>query len=161
MRRPQFAPEVDAITIDQPTPVADFPPDLAEAVAATLRAHGMAAEVVEHGEAAEVVVPGARREEAVSLMAAQMDEIRDRLDDEPQRAGPAPTEPPPESGDEQEPGAPLLATERLRRLWPVPVLLVPLLVLLGSASVPANFAVLVLIGGMVAVVALRQRRRER
>lgn len=152
---------MDVITIDQPTPVADFPPDLAEAVAATLRAHGMAAEVVEHGEAAEVVVPAARRDEAVSLMAAQMDEIRDRLDDEPQRAGPEPGEPPPESGEGRETGSPPLATERLRQLWPVALLLVPLLVLLGSASVPANFAVLVLIGGMVAVVALRQRRRQR
>lgn len=153
---------MDAITIDQPTPVADFPPDLAEAVAATLRAHGMTAEVVERREAAEVVVPAARREEAVSLMAAQMDEIRERLGDgEPQGGGSAPTEPPPASGGGEEPGPPPLATERLRRLWPVPVLLVPLLVLLGSASVPANFAVLVLIGGMVAVVALRQRRRQR
>lgn len=152
---------MDAITIDQPTPVADFPPDLAEAVAATLRAHGMAADVVEHGDAAEVVVPAARREEAVSLMAAQMDEIRDRLDDEPRHARPARTEPSPDGSDGQEPGSPPLATERLRQLWPVPVLLVPLLVLLGSASVPANFAVLVLIGGMVVMVALRQRRRER
>lgn len=153
---------MDAITIDQPTPVADFPPDLAEAVAATLRAHGMTAEVVERDEAAEVVVPAARREEAVSLMAAQMDEIRERLgEDEPQRGGPGPTEPPPANGGGEEPGSAPLATERLRRLWPVPVLLVPLLVLLGSASVPANFAVLVLIGGMVAVVALRQRRRQR
>lgn len=153
---------MDAITIDQPTPVADFPPDLAEAVAATLRAHGMTAEVVERAEAAEVVVPAARREEAVSLMAAQMDEIRERVgDDEPQGGGPAPTEPAPGGGDSDEPGPPPLATERLRQLWPVPVLLVPLLVLLGSASVPANFAVLVLIGGMVAVVALRQRRRQR
>lgn len=152
---------MDAITIDQPTPVADFPPDLAEAVAATLRAHGMAAEVVEHGEAAEVVVPAARRDEAVSLMAAQMDEIRDRLDDRPQRDIPASTDAPAESDDGREPGSTPLATERLRQLWPVALLLVPLLVLLGSASVPANFAVLVLIGGMVAVVALRQRRRER
>lgn len=153
------------IAIDQPTPVADFPPDLAEAVVATLRAHGMSAEVVERGEDVEVVVSAARRDEALSLMASQMDEIRDRL-------GEAQSEPAPIAPERQRPSddadapapPPPLATERLRRLWLVPVVLVPLLALLGllgSASVPANFAVLVLIGGMVAVVALRQRRRER
>lgn len=154
-----------AIAIDQPTPVADFPPDLAEAVAATLRAHGMSAEVVEQGEDAEVVVPAARRDEALSVMAAQMDEIRDRLGQGPAAPAPHAAETPPPSADDDAAGPnPPLATERLRRLWPVPVVLVPLLALLGllgSASVPANFAVLVLIGGMVAVVALRQRRRER
>lgn len=153
------------IAIDQPTPVADFPPDLAEAVVATLRAHGMSAEVAERGEDVEVVVPAARREEALSLMASQMDEIRDRLGAALSEPAPAAPERQPPSDDADAPGPhPPLATERLRRLWLVPVVLVPLLALLGllgSASVPANFAVLVLIGGMVAVVALRQRRRQR
>lgn len=154
-----------AITIDQPTPLADFPPDLADAVVATLRAHGMSAEVVERGEGVEVVVPAARRDEALSLMAAQMDEIRDRLTEGAQ--DPLPAAPEPQSPDDDTDAAEShqpLATERLRRLWLVPVVLVPLLALLGllgSGSVPANFAVLVLIGGMVVVVALRQRRRER
>lgn len=154
-----------AITIDQPTPVADFPPDLADAVVATLRAHGMSAEVVERGEGVEVVVPATRRDEALSLMAAQMDEIRDRLTEGAQDPLPAAPEPQASDDDADAGGSPQpLATERLRRLWLVPVVLVPLLALLGllgSGSVPANFAVLVLIGGMVVVVALRQRRRER
>lgn len=154
-----------AITIDQPTPVADFPPDLADAVVATLRAHGMSAEVVERGEGVEVVVSATRRDEALSLMAAQMDEIRDRLTEGAHDPLPAAPEPQASDDDADAGGSHQpLATERLRRLWLVPVVLVPLLALLGllgSGSVPANFAVLVLIGGMVVVVALRQRRRER
>lgn len=122
----------------------------------------MSAEVLERGEAAEVMVPAARRDEAVWLMASQMDEIRQRVsDDAPLDAPRAAPEPRPADSTADESGFQPLVSERLRRLWPVPVLLVPLLVLLGSASVPANFAVLVLIGAMVVVVALRQRRRER
>lgn len=156
---------MDAIAIEQPTSVADFPPRLAEAVAATLRDHGVAAETVDRGDAADVVVPAARRDDALALMAARMDEIRDRAQDESPEAASEP-EPGPAAPagavDEAEGGRTRpLVSERLRQLWPVPVVLVPMLVLLGSASVPANYAVLLVIGGMVAVVALRQRRQRR
>lgn len=107
----------------------------------------------------EVVVPAARREAALATMAEHMDEIRDRM--APSAAPPpAPADTAATSEADPAPGTRPLVTERLRRLWPLPVLLVPLLVLLGAGSLPANFVVLVLIGGMVAMVALRQRRRR-
>jgi hypothetical protein len=131
-------------------------------VAATLRDHGVAAELIDRGDAADVMVSAARRDDAVAVMASHMDEIRDRVDDggtldaEPSEAADEP------AGSwplEEEPGSRRMVFERLRRMWPVPVMLVPLLLLLGLASVPANFAVIAMIGGMVAVVALRQGRR--
>lgn len=131
-------------------------------MAATLREHGVPADVVGRDEAADVVVPAARRDEALALMAARMDEIRDRVRDgepEPARTG----QPDGHDGDADDvpaPGSRPLVTERLRQLWPVPVLLVPLLVLLGMGSLPANFAVMVVLAGMAVVLAMRQRRRR-
>jgi Flp pilus assembly protein TadB len=156
---------VAPIAIEQPTSVADFPPRLAEAVAATLREHGVTAEVVDRGDAADVVVPAARRDDALALMASRMDEIRDRAHEgSPEPAADQPEQRVTTSGGEvdeaEERGMRPLVSERLRQLWPVPVVLVPMLVLLGSASVPANYAVLIVIGGMVLVVALRQQRRR-
>lgn len=110
-----------------------------------------------------MVVSGTRRDDAVALMAAHMDEIRERVDaDQPRGSAPAAApvdEGPVEEPADDEPGSRRMVFERLRAMWPVPIMLVPLLVLLGFASVPANFAVIAMIGGMVAVVALRQRRR--
>lgn len=107
-------------------------------------------------------MPAARRDEALALMAARMDEIRDRVRDgepEPAHTGQSDAH----DGDADDvpaPGSRPLVTERLRQLWAVPVLLVPLLVLLGMGSLPANFAVMVVLAGMAVVLAMRQRRRR-
>lgn len=129
-------------------------------MAATLRDHGLAADVVERGDEADVVVSADRRDDAVALMASHMDEIRDRVD-APEPPEPTLTVSPGDdvpASEDEEASRPLVF-ERLRRLWLVPVMLVPPLILLGFASVPANFAVIAMIGAMAAVVALRQRRR--
>lgn len=129
-------------------------------MAATLRDHGLPADVVERGDEADVVVSADRRDDAVALMASHMDEIRDRVD-APEPLEPTLTVTPDDdvAASEDEEASRPLVFERLRRLWLVPVMLVPPLILLGFASVPANFAVIAMIGAMVGVVALRQGRR--
>ncbi len=155
---------------DPPTELADFTPPLAAAVARTLREHGVAAQV-DATEPARVLVPGSQRDEAVALMAAHMEQIRARVRPEDERgaAGAAQAASPPsatgptphrEPGVEAEAATRPLLTERLRRLWPLALLLIPLVGLLGPTRVPADLALLVLVGGMALVLMLRQRRRR-
>jgi|GEM_PF-3645722 len=158
---------------DPRTELADFAPPLATAVASTLREHGVAAEV-EGQDSTRVLVPASQRDEAVAIMAARMEEIRGRtqrsgtggeaVDEEPPARTRAPSsqparDPEPRAVDDEPATRPLL-TERLRRLWPLALLLVPAVALLGQARVPLDLVPVVLIGGMALVLMLRQRRRR-
>lgn len=158
------------MTIDRPSELAEFPQPLAEAVVTVLQRRGIAAEVERGGLGdgeAVVVVPAAQRDEAVAAMAANMEEIRRQarpVSGEADGERPPSRSATPEAAvldDGEEEASRPLVSERLRQLWPLPVLLVPLLVFLGVTQVRADVALMVLIGVMVVVVALRQGRRER
>ncbi len=151
-----------------PTPLADFDPALARAVVTVLRREGIPATIVgdEVSAMAEVtvLVPDELREAALATMWRSMEAITA----EQRRTTPVSTawtqpeaafEDPHES--EEDDGPPLLF-ERLRSLGFVPVLLIPVLVVtLAQVRLPAAYVVAIIIGGMAALVAWRDGRRDR
>jgi hypothetical protein len=145
--------------IPSPVPLADLDPPVARAVVAVLTRAGLPAAVAVHGAAAPiadeltVVVPESRREEALATMAASMEDIRAELDHvRPSRVA---------EEDDQDEGRPLLF-ERLRSLGFLPVLLVPLLVVtLSQTRLAPVYAIAIIVGGGLVLVAWRDGRRKR
>lgn len=122
---------------------------LATAVVAVLRRRGCPAWTVESDEGYVVLVPRDRREEALRLVAAAMDELAASRDDRP----------PPPIEDGEEAGRRLLLP-RLRDSA-IAILLVPLLVVaLSAVNFPAQYAAAVVVAGIAAVVVLRIRARD-
>jgi hypothetical protein len=164
-----------------PTPVqlAEFDPPVATAVVTVLRRAGLPASLAGSGTSADevaVMVPAECREEALAAMASSMEAIRDEL--ARSRAGGRRAVDPAHGGERDRPVTsaadahdaddaddelhrPLLF-ERLRSLGFLPVLLVPLLVVtLSQTRLPAIYAVAVIVGGGLVIVAWRDGRRRR
>lgn len=165
------APSVASDTV----PLAEFDPPMARAVSEVLRRAGVPAEVSPqttdaHGDAL-VVVPDGRREEAFEVLARSMEDVQAQLrSDVPERRSwPAlerrsgAVEPDcSEDGSElEDDGRPLLF-ERLRQLGFLPLLLVPLMVVtLAQVRMPGAYTAALVIGGIVALYAWRNGRRDR
>lgn len=116
-----------------------------------LRRRGLSAWTVEGGEGHVVLVPRERRDEALQLVAASMDDLAARHDDRAPRAVEDPI-------DDDEPGRRLLLP-RLRD-GGIVILIVPLLVVaLSAVNFPARYAALVVVVGIAIVFALRIRAR--
>jgi hypothetical protein len=113
------------MAIDRPTHLADFPAPLADAVAQVLRERGLPASVDRQGDLGVVVVPAERRDEAVDVMAAQMDEIHERAHG-PAAAVPGSKEAAEELAAQQEPSSRPLVSERLGPLGELLVIQLPI-----------------------------------
>jgi hypothetical protein len=96
-----------------------------------------------------VRVPEGLRAEALAMVANRMEEIHGA-------AGAAPP-----TGEDDEASRPIIL-ERFRRLGFLALLLAPLLVVtLASPRLPRPLALVVLVGGMVAILAWRNRQTDR
>jgi hypothetical protein len=146
-----------------------FEPAVARAVAAVLRRHGLQAWTRDQGAAlpgltdqeVAVLVPPERRDEALALLIASMEEVAEEARSEPdllaRRRGAGAGRHPMEDAED----GPPIVMERFRRLGFLAFLLVPLLmVTLATQGMPRNFALVVFIGGLVAVAAWRNRHTE-
>lgn len=135
----------------QPAAVVEVDKPLANAIVAALQRRGCPAWTIESNDGFVVLVPQGRRDEALRLVAAAMDELATSRDD---RRPPAV-----EDGDDEEPERRLLLP-RLRGAG-IAILLVPLLVVaLSAVNFPAQYAAVLMIAGMAAIVALRIRARR-
>jgi hypothetical protein len=152
-------------------PLAEFDPAMARAVAQVLRRAGVPAQVAGGDPAASadvvvVVVPEGRREEAFAVLARSMEDVHAaRRSDVPRGASqpsPAAANDPQAPGEgDVDTGRPLLF-ERLRQLGFLPVLLVPLVVVaLAQVRLPGAYTAALVIGGIVALYAWRNGRRDR
>lgn len=102
----------------------------------------------EGGPEVDVLVPEVHRDRALEILAAQMEQIN-ALSREPVS--------PPEEHDEDHERP--LVMDRFRSLGVLALVLAPLLVVtLAVPALPRGLAIAVFLGGMVAVVALRDRR---
>jgi hypothetical protein len=145
---------------DASASLATFDPPLAQAVVMVLRREGVVSRVQSSpGGEAEVLVPATRREEALSLLAAHMEDLHELARSEavvplePPEAAPAEPE-----DDDEGPTRPIVM-ERLRRSGlGIAAVLVPLLVItLAAPDLPLRYALLVFVGGLVAITAWRRR----
>ena len=144
------------------TELAIFDADLAGAVVRVLRRHGvdawLAAAPTEGGQRA-VHVAATQREPAFGVLADRMEEIHGELAERRPAAGR-------DRGHEEDASEPAdarpLVMERFRRIGlNVAVLLAPLLVIsLARPPFPVAVALITLVGGMAAIVALRERQRD-
>jgi hypothetical protein len=136
---------------DATTHLETFTPPLARAVVEVLRQGGIPAWADEEsgrgaGELA-VRVPDGLREEAFVFLASRMDEVHRLAADDPdgETDGHAAERP--------------IVMERFRSLGFLALLLAPLLVVtLASPRLPRPLALIVLVGGMAAIVAWRNRQ---
>jgi hypothetical protein len=155
-------PQQSGVTV----PLDTFRPEVAGAVVTVLRRHGVAAWMratggslpgLDDGEAVVLVERG-RRDDAVQLLVAHMEEVGEAAAAEPRplrhRRMTAPRHP-----MEDEPGPPIVM-ERFRRMGlAVAVVLAPLLVVtLATPRLPRGYVVLVFLAGLVALVWWRDRR---
>lgn len=133
-----------------PAAVVEVDAPLADAIVALLRRRGCPAWTGERDDGSVVLVPQGRRDEALRLIAAAMDDLAASHDDRrPPAIGGA--------GDE-EPGRRMLLP-RLRGAG-IAILLVPVLVVaLSAVNIPAQYAAVLVVAGMAAIVALRIRAR--
>lgn len=156
---------------DASAPLATFDPPVARAVVTVLRRQGVPARTGDQPSSvdeAEVLVPGDRREEALTLLAARMEEVSalaapgqgaDQEDTAPPVTSPVTTSGwHPDAGADEGEGRPIVM-ERLRAMGlGIAALLVPLLVIVYAApSLPVRWALVVFVGGLVAVYAWRRR----
>jgi hypothetical protein len=149
--------------------LATFDPPVAMAVVDALRRRGVPATAAADalaadpaagalpGEAAVLVAPE-RRDEALAVLAAAMEEIAAGARDP---HGGVDVDAREGADDDADVPRPLLF-ERLRRFGGVALLLIPLLVLtLQVPPVSVRYAAVLLIGGLVVLVALRDRWSDR
>lgn len=154
---------------DQTVLLDTFEPAVARAVVAVLHRHGM--EAWTRSEASPlpglpatelaVLVPKERRDEAVNLLVASMEEVAEEAKSEPDllrsRRGLGGGRHPME---DEEDGPPIVM-ERLRRLGFLAFLLAPLLMItLAAQGMPRGFAIVLFLGGLVAVAAWRNRHER-
>lgn len=142
---------------DQAAELASFEQPLAAAVVRVLRREGVPADE-RRGPDAEVtvLVPAERRADAMRVLAARMEDIRDAV--EPAR-GPSSGG---EVGEGDEEAARPLLFERLRRLGLLPIALIPLLIItLANVRLPMAYAAAVLVGGMALLLAWRNGRFDK
>jgi hypothetical protein len=144
-----------------PVELATFDPPVARAVVAVLRRAGITAEAVNvdaaerAGGEATVLVPPDDREQALALVAARMEAVRQHVLEHERRAAP-PAAPP--EGDDHEPRRPLVL-ERFRRFGFVAIALVPLLVVtLANVRLPAVYVGAFVLGGIALLTAWRNGR---
>lgn len=153
--------------------LATFDPPLADAVVTVLRREGIPA----HSEPVaddqvEITVPADRREQALTLLAGRMEAVNELVNgsgdvttvdsESPPTGERRPVEGEDLQGDgEEAPQRPLLM-ERLRRVgYGLGALLVPLLVItVAGRNLPAGYALVVFIGGLVAITWWRSRRQD-
>lgn len=122
-------------------------------MAATLRDAGIPAALTSGDDEVTVFVPATRRDQALTVVSARMEEIV--------AAATADPDPPSQAADVPDPQRPLLF-ERLRGLGFVPIALAPLLVVsLANVRLPGAYTAALIIGGMVGLVAWRNGRRDR
>lgn len=138
---PRFARQAAVVEVDAP---------LADAIVATLRRRGCPAWTVEGDDGHVVFVPQGRRDEALRLVAAAMDDLAaSHHDRRPSAIAGA---------DDEEPGRRLLLP-RLRGAG-IAILLVPMLVVaLSAVTLPARYAAVLVVAGVAGIVALRMRTR--
>ena len=131
-------------------PLAEFPPTLAAAVVTVLRRAGVPATLgdpVAGTSDVSVLVPGDRRGDALTALAIRMEEVREEAEAESGSGARA-------EDDAEEP-APLVM-ERLRNLGVVAMVLTPLLIItLAAPGMPMWLAIVIYIGVLAVVVALR------
>jgi hypothetical protein len=152
--------------LSAPVLLATFTPDVGAAVVAVLAEHGLPAALAAQGQDAPggevaVLVEAALRDESLAVLSAAMDDVVRRSREGPagvpggawQDPVDAPVEP-----DELETRP--LVLERLRRFGGLAMVLIPALVLtLQAPPVTRPYALVVLIGGLVLLSALRDRYR--
>lgn len=148
-------PAVELATYDAP---------VARAVAAVLHRAGLPATTVgaeQAGGETAVFVPHGRREEALTVIAARMEEISARAGAAAAASAGAAR---PGDGDaaaswQEDGGDRPLVLERFRSLGFVAVALVPILVVtLANVRLPLAYALAVVVGGMVLLTAWRNGR---
>jgi hypothetical protein len=153
--------------------LATFDPPVAMAVVDALRRRGVPATAAADalaadpaagalpGEAAVLVAPE-RRDEALAVLAAAMEEIAAGARDPHGGVDVDAREGAREGADDDADVPRPLLFERLRRFGGVALLLIPLLVLtLQVPPVSVRYAAVLLIGGLVVLVALRDRWSDR
>lgn len=135
----------------RPEVVVEVNAPLADAIVAALRRRRCPAWTAESDGGYVVLVPQGRRDEALQLISAAMDDLAASHDD---RRQPAIAD-----ADEEEPGRRLLLP-RLRGAG-IAILLVPMLVVaLSAVHLSARYAAVLVVAGMAAIAALRIRARR-
>lgn len=140
------------------TPLASFDAALADAVVALLRREGVPAVAEPVGtDEVEVRVPVARRDAALGVLVAHMEDVQELA-----RGGGARPRPGPEPEDPDAEEGPPIVMERLRRMgFGIAVVLAPLLLVTLGGALPLGYALGVFVLGLAAVVYWRRRSEER
>lgn len=139
--------------------LATFDPPVARAVVAVLRRAGVPADAADADEAersggeAAVRVPPDRRDAALAIVAARMEDVRERVLEHERRV--APPAPPIDSAEPERP----LVLERVRSLGFIAVALVPALVVtLANVQLPGVYVAAIVVGGIILLTAWRTGR---
>lgn len=157
------------------TQLATFDPPLADAVVTVLRREGIPArsEPVDHDQV-EITVPADRREQALTLLAGRMEAVHElvagsgevkTVESDGHMPPAGKQHPADHEGLHEDAGEaserPLLM-ERLRGVgYGLAALLVPLLVItVAGRNLPAGYALVVFVAGLVAITWWRGRRRD-